>query len=129
MYPACNHQFPGPLAPSESKSHHDVWDNKVFPSVLEEPDEPELSHTLNELHCHSLSQPESRRRKGQLVQNIVTWPSPPEYSGATKAECSTTELEHRATLNPLSHQPTLAEQQVVSHTRKTMMVGQAYPHA
>ena len=39
-----------------NKSHHDGLGNeKVFPSVLEEPDKPELSHTPDGLHCCSLS--------------------------------------------------------------------------
>ena len=38
------------------KFHHDGLDNKkVFPSVLEEPDKPELSHTPCKLHRCSLS--------------------------------------------------------------------------
>ena len=46
-----------------SKSHRGaLGKQKAFPSVLQEPNKPELSHDLDGLHHCSLSQPESIRK-------------------------------------------------------------------
>ena len=59
---------------------------------------------------------------------MVTWPSPAEYSGVVKAECSMKEPVHEAPLDPLSsHQPALVGQWVVSHRKTTTKVEQTHP--
>ena len=54
-----------------NKSHRGALDEqKVFPSVLEELDEPELSHDPDGLRHRQQSRPEPRRWR---LANVTTW--------------------------------------------------------
>ena len=49
-------------------------EQKVSLSVLEELDEPELSHDLDGLHHRLRSRPESRERRLASATNLATYP-------------------------------------------------------
>ena len=58
-----------------NKSHRGVLDEqKVSLSVLEELDEPELSHDPDGLHHRPRSRPESRERRLASATNLATYP-------------------------------------------------------